>query len=73
MASEPSQREQLEQVARVIATNNRLSHDWEDFMEAAQALAQAGLVELVDPMAHDGAEPVYFTTHEERPGDFGPW
>jgi hypothetical protein len=73
VATQASQREQLEEVARVIATNNRLSHDWEDFVEAARALVHARLVELVDPMAHDGAEPVHFVVHEERPGDFGPW
>lgn len=73
MASGATQREQLEQVARVIADNNRLSHDWEDFLEAAKALVHAGLVELVDPMAYDGAEPVHFVAHEERPGDRGTW
>lgn len=45
MASEATPREwHLQHVARVIADNNGLSHDWPDFLEAAEALDKAGLL-----------------------------
>lgn len=36
----------LQGVARMIADHNGLSHDWEDFMEAVEALGRAGLLSL---------------------------
>lgn len=44
--SDPRPATELQNAARVIADNNWLSHDWEDFMDAARALDQAGLLRL---------------------------